>query len=1139
MAPAHALSRRALMIALACVASMLAFTLITATAARADVEGDVWVTTDGPNRLDLWTLANDSSVQHKYWIDGSGWSAWENLGGQVFSEPTAVEFPDGRYAVYARGPGDTMWVKTWFPPGHATGAPGWTGWGNIGGATYRSAITTALSNNGSAANLVGRDANNNVFVRDWTAAGGWVHDGTVAGPISYAPTMLNWTPPGRSASQGDLFAVGADGQVERNTYKNSQWSGWAPIGGAASSSPTVDYGDNQLTVAVRGTNDGVSVNGNHGGDDSDGRNGWTGWQSIGGSIATAPTIHYWPRADGSARWIVVGRNNADSAAGRPSQVTMNEFSDNAWKGWTAISSTPDSPYYSTDVAYGTGGTLSTRVDQDKAGEAIAAISRQYIADYMWNDGVTPSERGAVAQAYRRAKLLQDSGDVDITTDGPNRIDLWTMGPNGSVVHKNWIDGAGWSDWENLEFPTYIKSPPTAVRFPDGHYAVYVRGSDDALWTKNFYPGQGWDEAWVEQDATIRYSSSIQVAYSGPGASSVNVVGRGLDNGLISRVWSTGSGWSGADHQPGPIYTAPVIVDWIPSNSSVINADVFAVGPDENVLENYNLNLHWSGWEPIAAGADGGLPSTQVYGDTGNDQLWLVTRGPNSPNATVNLWRPGRAWAGWSSIGGNLSTAPNIAYWPKPDGTPRWIVVARDKGDPTIDRDPQLVTAFGQWGSFGAWAGLTPAPGARTNYASSSHFDVDNHDGHIDTEHEIRTAVSELRDDEPFLRDNGVAGIDPANGERAAVEYALDMAMHHTSSYAYGGGDFRVNTQSDYDALFSVIDGTNDDGFAATVYGDLNPADLAGVDAAFRARIHDGDIVHDMTTSRSYYYANGTVNYITPGFAGPAGLDLTTARRVPASVLASWTMGPDTAYPTSWRYGGSDHSVNTDAEANALLPLLSGNGGADARPLLDGLSVADNAWLKNNYLVPAITGGPSPSGAALPTSQMTAPPVFDPDDDDAHAARSATCQKEQNFKIGFYRGSTPRVQLRWDVLYCSANDGTIYNIHTSYVGSSTGYGWQTYGALQRGGQVDATHHNYHRIFSQQYQLCGGSSYGVNLDGTGISQASNGCLTGTLTMDRTVYFGLLWHPNPDDSTVFENKIQDRSDPVGPCSGGSCKF
>jgi hypothetical protein len=169
---------------------------------------------------------------------------------------------------------------------------------------------------------------------------------------------------------------------------------------------------------------------------------------------------------------------------------------------------------------------------------------------------------------------------------------------------------------------------------------------------------------------------------------------------------------------------------------------------------------------------------------------------------------------------------------------------------------------------------------------------------------------------------------------------------YPTSCRFGGPNHIVDTTAEADAVVAAIDQSPDDQTAQSLIDHLRPADHAIVDQRLKARVSDGNVVRDTSDSRAYYYAGGTVDYITPGFADPAGLDISATKRVSHSVLTSWTMGPDLVSWASWKYGGGDHSINTDAERAAVSTAEDATDLAGATILWNGMSPADQATSGN-------------------------------------------------------------------------------------------------------------------------------------------------------------------------------------------------
>ena len=83
----------------------------------------------GEGRLDVFVRGTDNALWHRVFDSSvsTTWSAWENLGGGLTSDPTAVSWGPNRIDVFARGTDAALWHKWWY-------GSGWAGWASLGGA---------------------------------------------------------------------------------------------------------------------------------------------------------------------------------------------------------------------------------------------------------------------------------------------------------------------------------------------------------------------------------------------------------------------------------------------------------------------------------------------------------------------------------------------------------------------------------------------------------------------------------------------------------------------------------------------------------------------------------------------------------------------------------------------------------------------------------------------------------------------------------------------------------------------------------------------------------------------------------------------------------------------------------------------
>lgn len=171
------------------------------------------ITAFGSTSTEPWAL----TVQT---YNGSAWSGWSTIGGQIRYSPVAVNLSPG--------------VDKVFCTGYVSGSPNGPIWGTTYGAGDK-----------------------------------WFNLG---GSTGHGPAACSWGP-----NRIDVFATGTDGRVYQK-YSNDggkTWSGWVNLGGQATSGPdaTASYAAGQLQVSVTGINGHAYIK------NWDGHK-WSAWQQL-------------------------------------------------------------------------------------------------------------------------------------------------------------------------------------------------------------------------------------------------------------------------------------------------------------------------------------------------------------------------------------------------------------------------------------------------------------------------------------------------------------------------------------------------------------------------------------------------------------------------------------------------------------------------------------------------------------------------------------------------------------------------------------------------------------------------------------------------------------------------------------------
>jgi hypothetical protein len=208
---------------------------------------------------------------------GGPWSAWENLGGVLISDPEVIINAFSGFDVYAVGTDNAVW-HTWQT---SPGSP-WTGWASIGGSVLGD-LSVLVS--GSQAQVFARGSDSALWYNSQAfSSGAWSGWISLGGYILSSPAAGTWE------NGVSVLAVGGDQalwHIDSVQQGSSNWSQWQSLGGGPfTGTPLVTGGAIQLEVFI-GAPDGsvwrntqASVPAGTGGLGID--PGWNGWTSLGG-----------------------------------------------------------------------------------------------------------------------------------------------------------------------------------------------------------------------------------------------------------------------------------------------------------------------------------------------------------------------------------------------------------------------------------------------------------------------------------------------------------------------------------------------------------------------------------------------------------------------------------------------------------------------------------------------------------------------------------------------------------------------------------------------------------------------------------------------------------------------------------------
>ena len=272
------------------------------------------------------------------------------------------------------------------------------------------------------------------------------------GHVGFGPGVTSM-PPGEATA----VVVGADEGLYLNQSTGSRWSGYAAVGGSASSTPgAASPSPGVFDVFVRGVDYALWTRRWDGS--------WGPWVSLGGHLRSAPAVT--SRSSGTLDVFVAGRDRA---------LWTRSFNGSSWGDWVNlggyVTSTPS-------IASSPDGTMTVVVRG--ADNAVWGRSWTGVWGEWWTIG------GYLTAAP--ASAVRSPGTLDVFARGGDNA-LWTMR----------FDGRRWSEWVHVGGA--LSSSPAAVAYQPGAVAVFATGLDAALW-RTADTGAGF-EAWASLGGILR------------------------------------------------------------------------------------------------------------------------------------------------------------------------------------------------------------------------------------------------------------------------------------------------------------------------------------------------------------------------------------------------------------------------------------------------------------------------------------------------------------------------------------------------------------------------------------------------------------------------------------------------------------
>lgn len=217
----------------------------------------------------------------------------------------------------------------------------------------------------------------------------------------------------------------------------------------------------------------------------------------------------------------------------------------------------------------------------------------------------------------------------------------------------------WAPWQSLGGTIRSNNEPAVVRNSDGRLAVFVVGTNNALWYRSQISSASptsWS-GYQSLGGTVRTNSDPAVIINSDGRLQVFVVG--TDNRLYYRTQTTpGSNtWSGYQSLDGGVdpNTSPVVERNLDGR-----LQVFVVGTNNALWYRTQSSAGsntWSGWQSLGGGLRDNSDPAVVRNSDGRLQVFVVGV-PNGLYYRTQTSAGSNTWSSYQSLGGGMD--PNTS-----------------------------------------------------------------------------------------------------------------------------------------------------------------------------------------------------------------------------------------------------------------------------------------------------------------------------------------------------------------------------------------------------------------------------------------------------------------------------------------------
>lgn len=635
-----------------------------------DVEGQMAAVSPRPGQVLLFAREPDDELKVNSY-DGSAWSGWLDLGGDINAAPSAIVRPNAAgqpvVEVYARWADDNVRYRRLDP------VAGWQSWVNLGGIWKDTPVAVTIGT-------------------DQSFLIGWARDDTVH--------FQRW-------KNGDWLR-GSDGSIN---------AGWQGLGGNAQSQPTAVAGPGeQLRVFARNANQRINMIVWPGWNDLH----WESWvpldgdtnqpvgvsqrngapfgmvDAIGVDVATLQPFHTMLGAPQPAPHVAI--SETDFHVGEPVFLT--------------VTGPPGAPVYWTSTLNGNPNENHTSYGQhlDSDGKLVVPLQRSSDPGGWPGSWTRQVQVGTLAEPSAPISYTVAWQPVAVDVDKTafqvgDEVTFVVTGPPLQVRWSSTVNGQ-----PSGETDAYYGH---VINVTDGVFTLTTRWTDTRVgtWVKRVNVGGVTAEVTFEVSGPPPppppdFKEQAMAAVSASD-NRMHVVGQTQDGRFFAReqLAPEGGGWSSWYPMGGFVFTAPPTV--VANQSGQV--EVYGVGTDHAVYRNVHTGAGpdgWSGWMLVNSCCINGKVSVakdkfnrlNVFG-LGTDNAAYVTR-QTAPGSNT--------WTGWAGLGGSLTSPPQAVGFTWNNLSFYYIFVAATGTDGNVHvsviEDPDANTR-----TYGAWQNISGGP----------------------------------------------------------------------------------------------------------------------------------------------------------------------------------------------------------------------------------------------------------------------------------------------------------------------------------------------------------------------------------------------------------------------------------------------